>query len=109
LAQGLVSQAIVPLNSQAIAAAVGTVTKEVLIALTGVGAQAAAGSVALGTRSATLTGVLATGGVGDVTAVYWRPVDDTQAANWQNVNSTQGVAWADVDSAQVPNWTLITT
>jgi hypothetical protein len=108
-AQGLVSQAIVPLNSQAIAAEVGTVGAQVSIALTGVGARGNAGAVALGTRNIALVGVAASGAVGNVIALYWKPVDDNATVNWQNVNNTQGSVWSEVDNTQTPSWTLITT
>jgi hypothetical protein len=107
--QGLVSQAIVPLNSQAIAAAVGSVEPVVSVALTGVGAVGAVRAMGVGPRLFALTGVRASGAVGSVIAVYWKPIDDTQVPDWQNVNNAQGVVWAEVDDTQVPDWTPVTT
>jgi hypothetical protein len=60
-------------------------------------------------RFLALTGVAATGAVGDVLAVYWKPIDDSEIANWQNISNSQTPAWTTVTTAQTPEWEEIVT
>jgi hypothetical protein len=96
--QGLVSQVIVPLNSQAAIGEVGSVGSALTIALTGVGARGIAGSASLDPRTLRLSGVRAVGAVGSTIAVYWKPIDDTQNPNWQNVDNSQASNWQAVQT-----------
>jgi hypothetical protein len=60
-------------------------------------------------RIKALTGVAATGQVGNVIAVYWKLIDDSQTANWQNIGNSQTPAWGTVETAQTPNWEEVVT
>jgi hypothetical protein len=60
-------------------------------------------------RSLALTGVSATGSVGNVIAVYWKTIDDTQTPSWQNISNPQTPGWGDVSDAQTPAWAEVVT
>jgi hypothetical protein len=60
-------------------------------------------------RVKALTGVAATGAVGDVIAVYWKLIDDSQNANWQNISNSQTPTWTTVATTQTPEWEEIVT
>jgi hypothetical protein len=60
-------------------------------------------------RILALTGVNATGSVGDVIAVYWKPIDDTQTPSWQNISNPQTPGWGDVSDIQTPAWEEVVT
>jgi hypothetical protein len=87
VAFGQASQVIVPLNSNEASAFVGTVAYGIAIELTGVSASGAVRPMGL-IRTHSLTGNLATGNVGNVTAVYWKIIDDNQPTTWQNINTS---------------------
>jgi hypothetical protein len=97
------------MNSNQADGSVGTVVKEVSIALTGVSTDAAVGSVSIAARSLALTGVNATGSVGSVIAVYWKIIDDTQTPSWQNISNPQTPGWGDVSDVQTPAWEEVVT
>jgi hypothetical protein len=61
-------------------------------------ASGATGTVGL-TKSIALTGVSASGTVGNVAVFYWKLIDDSQSATWQNVDTAQAATWALVDTA----------
>jgi hypothetical protein len=88
---------------------IGSVTVSYTFNLTGTPLDAAVGSVGLGNRSIALAGVAASGAVGDVLAVYWKPIDDSQTANWQNISDAQTAAWTAISNAQASSWTATTT
>jgi hypothetical protein len=88
---------------------IGSVTVSYTFNLTGTPIDAAVGSVGLGDRALALTGVASSGAVGDVIAVYWKPIDDSQTANWQNISDAQTAAWAVIANAQESSWTTVTT
>jgi hypothetical protein len=60
-------------------------------------------------RILALTGVSATGSVGDVIAVYWKPIDDTQTASWQNISNPQTPGWSGISDEQTPAWEEVVT
>jgi hypothetical protein len=100
---------IVPLLPNTATGEVGSVSADRSIALTGVGARGAVGTMTVAERIKALTGVAATGAVGDVIAVYWKPIDDSEDANWQNISNSQTPAWTTVTTAQTPEWEEIVT
>jgi hypothetical protein len=63
----------------------------------------------MGARTAQLTGVNATGQVGNMFAVYWSLIDDNQNPSWQNIGDAQTPGWSTIDDNQTPNWTVIST
>jgi hypothetical protein len=107
MAQASVAQVVVPLSPLTATGSVGTVTQGLSIALSGVAAAGAVGSVGLGPRSFALTGNYAQGDVGVVIAVYWKLIDDMQVANWQNIGSGQTPGWSTIADTQTPGWALI--
>jgi hypothetical protein len=56
-----------------------------------------------------LTGNAASGAVGDVIAVYWKPIDDNQTASWQNLSNGQTPSWAGVDTNETALWEEVVT
>jgi hypothetical protein len=54
-----------------------------------------------------VTGVLATGGIGQVNV--WGQIDDSQSANWQDVNNTQTPTWVAVSDTQTAGWQQVAT
>jgi hypothetical protein len=106
---GVAGQVIVPLLPNTAIGAVGSVSPDRSIALTGVGTTGAVGTMTVAERVKALTGVAATGEVGDVIAVYWKPIDDSQDANWQNISNSQTPTWTTVATTQTPEWEEIVT
>jgi len=100
---------IVPLLPNTATGAVGSVSADRSVALTGVGALGAVGTMTVAERIKALTGVAASGAVGDVIAVYWKPIDDSQNANWQNITNPQTPGWSTVSTVQTPDWEEIVT
>jgi hypothetical protein len=84
----------VPLGGNPATGAVGSVTQNITIALTGVGTQGAVGTVSMTGRGATLTGNVASGSLGTMGVFYWSLIDDSETANWQNVNTAQTPGWS---------------
>jgi hypothetical protein len=74
-----------------------------------VSAAGAVGTVSVAARTLALTGVSATGAVGNVIAVYWKPIDDTQVASWQNISNPQTPSWTNVSDVQNPAWEEVVT
>jgi hypothetical protein len=109
MAQASVAQVVVPLSPLTATGSVGTVTQGLSIALSGVAAAGAVGSVGLGPRSFALTGNYAKGDVGVVIAVYWKLIDDMQVADWQNIGNNQTPGWSGITNDETPNWVLIPT
>jgi hypothetical protein len=88
---------------------VGTITHGgAVVGLAGVNALGEEGSVAI-SFSKSPTGVSATGQVGIVIAVYWKPIDDTQTPSWQNINNPQTPGWGNISNVQAPNWEEVVT
>jgi hypothetical protein len=75
--------------------------------ISGVSASGAVDSVEVAERVLALTGVAAAGSVGEIIAVYWKPIDDNQDPNWQNINDAQSPGWAQVGTTQSPDWQQI--
>jgi len=84
---GQVNQIIVPLNSNQALASVGTVVFDMTVELSGVGSTGDIGTMGV-IRTHSLTGNLASGGAGNVVAVYWKLIDDSQSTIWQNINTS---------------------
>jgi hypothetical protein len=57
------------------------------LALTGVSAAGAVGTMSIGARLVAITGSQAMGNVGNFGVFYWSLIDDTENANWQNINT----------------------
>jgi len=95
-AYGYPGGVVVPLSPLTADGFVGNVLSEITIELTGASLSGNAGSVGAGARSLALTGVLASGGVGNLNAVYWKNIDDSQTASWQNVSNTQTSNWQEI-------------
>ena len=95
-AYGYPGGVVVPLSPLTADGFVGNVLSEITIELTGSSLSGDVGSVGIGARSLALTGVLASGSVGNVNAVYWKNIDDSQTANWQNISNTQPSNWVEV-------------
>ena len=92
------------MNSNQADGSVGTVVKEVSIALSGVSSAAAAGSVSIAERVLAVSGVIAYGSVGDVIAVYWKPIPDDQNPDWTNIGNSQAPGWSEVGDTQTATW-----
>jgi hypothetical protein len=107
-AVGRVGTVSVPLRGANATGAVDSITVNYNFALTSPAIAVAIGLVGLGNRTFALTGVAANGAVGDVIAVYWKPIDDSQTANWQNINDAQTAAWAAIANAQASSWAATT-
>jgi hypothetical protein len=56
-----------------------------------------------------LTGVSAVGSVGDVVAVYWKPIPDNTNANWQNITGEPSTVWSNLGTNTPVNWQEVTT
>jgi len=95
-----------PITGNVGVGSVGTVGVYRELGVSGVGSV---GSVASTNGGQFLTGVLASGAVGNVIAVYWKLIDDSQTANWQNITDTQTAGWALVQSDEPTTWQLIDT
>jgi hypothetical protein len=108
-AQGVSDRVIVPLPSNQADGAVGSVTADRSVALTGVGGSGAVGTMTIADRILALTGVSAKGATGDVIAVYWKLIDDSQTANWQNIGNSQTPTWGVIETAQTPAWEEVVT
>ena len=87
---------VVALTGVVAAGAVGTVTHGKEVAITGVGSS---GLIANLVGGQPLTGVQAAGSVGTLVAVYWRSIDDSQTANWQNITDSQSAGWQLIETA----------
>jgi hypothetical protein len=61
------------------------------------------------TKSFPLTGVSASGSVGDVVKIYWTTIVDSQDANWQNIDDSETAGWALIDTSETNDWVLIDT
>jgi ApaG protein len=75
-ALGVADRVIVPLPSNQADGAVGSVSYELVIELTGNASTAAVGSVGVAERTFGLTGNQAQGYVGTLIAVYWKIIDE---------------------------------
>jgi len=95
-AYGYPGGVVVPLSPLTADGFVGNVLSEITIELTGASLSGNVGSVGVGARSLALTGVLASGSVGNLNAVYWKNIDDSQTASWQNVSNTQTSNWQEI-------------
>jgi hypothetical protein len=100
---------IVPLNSNQADGAVGSVSVERVIALTGNASSASVGSMSKGPRTIALTGDQALGTTGTLIAVYWEIIDDNQTANWQNINNPQTPGWTDIVNVETADWEEVVT
>jgi len=89
--------------------AVATPTYEVAPSLASVVGSGVASGIGSYTAQYLLVGVYANGRLGDVVAVYWKPIDNAQSANWTLIGSAQAPTWTVVDNAQGGGWTLINT
>lgn len=98
-----------PLGTLVADALVGTVSPVPQYTLSPNIAAAAIGTVQVAERVIALTGVAATGLVGDNVAVYWKLIDDSQIANWQNISDAQSVAWTAISNAQTSSWAAVST
>ena len=56
-----------------------------------------------------ITGCQAMGAVGNVGVFYWSLIDDNETANWQNISNAQTPTWGVVNTAESAEWDLITT
>ena len=63
------------------------------LALTGVSAAGAVGTMSIGARLVAITGNQAMGNVGSFGVFYWSLIDDSENANWQNINNAQSSGW----------------
>jgi len=95
-AYGYPGGVVVPLSPLTADGFVGNVLSEITIELTGASLSGNVGSVGVGARSLALTGVLASGSVGNLNAVYWKIIDDSQTTSWQNVSNTQTSNWQEI-------------
>jgi hypothetical protein len=66
------------------------------VAITGVAATGAVGSVGIGNRTVNLTGVQAAGQVGTVGAFYWSLIDDSETPNWVLIDDSETPNWQNV-------------
>jgi hypothetical protein len=57
------------------------------LAISGVSAAGAVGTVSIGARLVAITGSQAMGQLGTIGLSYWSLIDDTEDANWQNINT----------------------
>jgi hypothetical protein len=67
------------------------------------------GTLSIGDRRVALSGVGATGVVGDIAQNHWAIIDDSETANWQNIDDTQPAGWATIDDGQTTSWQDIVT
>jgi hypothetical protein len=76
--------------------------------VTGLEASAVGGSVGF-TISVALTGISAQGAQGTVGKFYWTTIVDSEDANWQNIVDSQTANWAVINNPETANWQVIDT
>jgi len=84
---GSLGAVIVPLLSNTAVGFVGTLGVDKAVALSGLGASGAVGSLGMGPRSVALTGNSARGDAGAVIAVYWKNINTVQTPNWAMIEN----------------------
>jgi len=82
-------------------------TGDQVVAVTGVAGTTTLGTVTILTSFGEVTGVFATGYVGQV--LVWGDTIDDQTPGWSEIDSSETDDWSEIDDSETDDWVEIVT